>query len=99
MATVPIGEGPDAVVFDPAESMIYSSNGKSGTVTAVHEAAPDHYRVIATIPTQVSARTEAPDPKLHRLYLSAARLGTTRQPNGHPTVEPDSFSILTVGRP
>lgn len=99
VASVPIGDGPDAVVFDAAEAMIYSSNGQSGTLTAVHEDSPDHYRVTATIPTQVSARTEVLDPKLHRLYLSAARLGTTRQPNGRPTVEPDSFSILTVGRP
>lgn len=98
VATMTIGQGPDAVVFDAAEAMIYSSNGQSGTITAVHEDDADHYRVSATIPTQVSARTEALDPKLHRLYLSAARLGTTRQPNGRPTIEPGSFSMLTVGR-
>lgn len=98
VASVPIGDGPDAVVFDAAASMIYSSNGESGTITAVHEDGPDHYRVTATIPTQVSARTLALDPKLHRLYLSAARLGKTRQPNGRPTIEPDSFGIITVGR-
>lgn len=99
VASVPIGDGPDAVAFDPAESMIYSSNGESGTITAVRQDDPDHYRVTATIPTQVSARTLALDPKLHRLYLSAARFGAARQANGRHTVEPDSFSILTVGRP
>lgn len=99
VASVPIGDGPDAVVFDAAESMIYSSNGESGTVTAVHQDDANHYHVSAIIPTQISARTEALDPKLHRLYLSAARFGATRQPNGRPTIEPDSFSILTIGRP
>jgi DNA-binding beta-propeller fold protein YncE len=99
VADVPIGEGPDGVVFDAAEAMIYSANGESGTVTAVHEDDPDHYRVTATIPTQVSARTLTLDPKLHRLYLSAARLGATRQANGRRTIEPDSFAVLTVGRP
>jgi DNA-binding beta-propeller fold protein YncE len=99
VADVPIGEGPDGVVFDPAEAMIYSANGESGTITAVHEDDPDHYRVTATIPTQVSARTLALDPKLHRLYLSAARLGATRQAHGRRTIEPDSFAVLTVGRP
>jgi DNA-binding beta-propeller fold protein YncE len=99
VASVPIGDGPDGVEFDPAESMVYSSNGESGTITAVHEDAPNHYRVTATIPTRTSARTLALDPKLHRLYLSAAKLGSTRQPNGRPTVEPDSFGILVVGRP
>ena len=99
VASVPIGEGPDAVLFDDADATIYSSNGESGTVTAVHQDDADHYRVSATIPTQVSARTEALDPKLHRLYLSAARFGTTRLPNGRHTIEPGSFSVLTVGRP
>ncbi|MES2312804.1 MAG: YncE family protein [Pseudomonadota bacterium] len=98
VATVAIGDGPDAVVFDDATSMVYSSNGESGTITAVHENDPDHYTVAATIPTQTSARTLALDPKLHRLYLSAARFGTAKQANGRPTIEPDSFSILTVGR-
>ena len=99
VASVPIGDGPDAVEFDGATSMIYSSNGESGNITAVHEDDADHYRVTSTIPTQVSARTEALDPKLHRLYLSAAKLSATRQANGWHKVEPDSFTILTVGQP
>jgi DNA-binding beta-propeller fold protein YncE len=99
VADVPIGDGPDGVVFDPAEAMVYSANGESGTITAVHEDDPDHYRVTATVPTQTSARTLTLDPKLHRLYLSAARLGATRQANGRRTIEPDSFAVLTVGRP
>lgn len=98
VATVAIGDGPDAVVFDAADAMVYSSNGESGTITAVHEDDPNHFAVTATIPTQTSARTLALDPKLHRLYLSAARFGTTKQANGRPTIEPNSFSILTVGR-
>lgn len=99
VASVPIGDGPDAVVFDAAESTIYSSNGKSGTITAVHEDGSNRYHVSATIPTQVSARTLAFDPKLHRLYLSAVRLSKTRQVNGRPAIEPNSFGILTVGKP
>ena len=99
VASVPIGDGPDAVVFDDDDATIYSSNGESGTITAVHQDDADHYRVSATIPTQVSARTEALDPKLHRLYLSAARFGATLLPNGRHTIEPGSFSVLMVGRP
>jgi hypothetical protein len=99
VAEVRIGDGPEGVVYDPAEAMIYSANGESGTITAVHEDDPDHYRVTATIPTQASARTLKLDPKLHRLDLSAARLGATRQANGRRTIEPGSFGVLTVGRP
>ena len=97
VATVPIGKGPDAVAFDAARSMIYSSNGESGTITAVHENDPDHYSVVATVPTQVSARTLALDPKLHRLYLSAARRGIAKNAGERAPIEPGSFSVLVVG--
>ncbi|MEP7186055.1 MAG: YncE family protein [Rhodanobacter sp.] len=97
VATVPIGDGPDAVTFDATGSMIYSSNGESGTITAVHESDPDHYGVVATIPTQKSARTLALDPKLHRLYLSAARFGVAKKAGEHAPIEPGSFSMLVVG--
>ena len=98
VAIVPIGDGPDAVVFDAAQSMIYSANGESGTITAVHEDDADHFSVAATIPTRTSARTLALDPKLHRLYLSAARFGSTLQPNGRHAMVPDSFGVLVVGQ-
>lgn len=98
VASVPIGDGPDAVVFDASTSTIYSSNGESGTITAVQQDDADHYHVSATIPSQVSARTLALDPKLHRLYLSAARFDAMLQPNGRHTIAPDSFGILTVGQ-
>ncbi len=99
VASVAIGEGPDAVVFDDATGMVYSSNGESGTITAVHQDDADHYTVAATIPTQPSARTLALDAKLHRLYLSAATLAGPAQEGHHPAIKPDSFTVLTVGAP
>jgi DNA-binding beta-propeller fold protein YncE len=99
VASVAIGDGPDAVTFDPAQNTIYSSNGESGTLTMVHEDDPDHYHIIANVPTQVSARTQALDPQKHRIYLSAAQLGTTKDARGHQQMLPDSFVVLTVGQP
>ncbi|ULU25001.1 YncE family protein [Dyella terrae] len=99
VASVAIGEGPDAVVFDDATGTVYSSNGESGNITAVHQDDADHYSVAATIPTQPSARTLALDPKLHRLYLSAATLAGPAQEGHHPAIKPDSFTVLTVGAP
>jgi YVTN family beta-propeller protein len=99
VATIPIGDGPDAVSFDATESMIYSSNGESGTLTVVHEDDPDHYKVIANVPTQVSARTQALDPDKHHVYLSAAQLSDKKDARGHRQAVPDSFTILTVGKP
>lgn len=99
VASVAIGEGPDAVVFDESAGMVYSSNGESGNITAVHQDDADHYSLAATIPTQASARTLALDPKLHRLYLSAATLAGPPQEGHHPAIKPDSFTVLTVGAP
>lgn len=98
VATLPIGDGPDAVVFDDAAAMVYSANGESGTITAIHENDPDHYTVKNTIATQVSARTLALDPGSHRLYLSAATFGETKQANGRPSAVPGSFVVLLVGQ-
>ncbi|WP_201315612.1 YncE family protein [Dyella sp. EPa41] len=99
VATVSIGDGPDAVVYDAGTATVFSSNGESGNITAVHQDDADHYRVAQTIATQPSARTLTLDPKLHRLYLSAAKLAGTATEGHHPAVEPDSFTVLTVGRP
>lgn len=99
VASVAIGDGPDAVTFDAAEGLIYSSNGESGTLTVVHEDDADHYSVVANVPTQVSARTQALDPLKHRIYLSAAELGTQKDARGHLQAVPDSFTVLTVGKP
>ena len=101
VASVPIGKGPDAAAFDAARGLIYSSNGESGTLTVVHEDDPDHYRVIATVPTQTTARTAALDPHTGHLFLSAAQFGAhTEQGGAHhrPPVLPGSFSVLEVGR-
>lgn len=69
VASVPIGDGPDAAGIDPASGTIFSSNGKSGTLTIVHEDDADHYSVSATLATEKNARTMAFDAVTRRLYL------------------------------
>lgn len=103
IASVPIGEGPDAARFDARRALVFSSNGRSGTLTVVHEDNPDHYRVLANVPTQKSARTMALDQATGHVFLSAAEFGPRPKPTAadpHPrrTVQPDSFTILEVGR-
>ena len=98
---VDIGRGADGCAFDPSKGLAYSSNGGEGTVTAVGEGDSGKYKVVATIPTQASARTMALDPETHRLYLSAASAGPA--PPGAPQAKrgrnylPGSFVIVVVG--
>jgi DNA-binding beta-propeller fold protein YncE len=101
VARVVIGSGPDAAVFDPDLGLVFSSNGEDGTLTVIHEESPDEYRVVASVTTQVSARTMTLDLATHRIFLAAAKLGaappaTAEQPNPRPSVVPGSFTILVA---
>jgi DNA-binding beta-propeller fold protein YncE len=101
VARVVIGSGPDAVAFDSDLGLIFSSNGADGTLTVIHQETPDEYRVVATVTTQVSARTMALDPATHRIFLAAAKLGDTpppteEHPHPRPTIVADSFAILVA---
>jgi YVTN family beta-propeller protein len=101
VARVVIGRGPDAAAFDPDLGLAFSSNGLDGTLTVIHEETPDEYRVMATVTTQLSARTMALDPASHTIFLAAAKLGeappaTEEQPHPRPSILPGSFSILVA---
>jgi DNA-binding beta-propeller fold protein YncE len=98
IAQVAIGDGPDGAEFDAQRQLLFIPTGKSGALTIVHEDDPDHYRIMQTLTTQISARTIALDPQTHRLYLPAARFAP--QPEGskeRPPMLPDSFTVLEIG--
>jgi DNA-binding beta-propeller fold protein YncE len=101
IARVVIGRGPDGVVYDPDLGLLFSANGIDGTLTVIRQDSPDDYRVLATVTTQVSARTMALDPATHRLYLAAAQFGprpaaTADVPAPPPNVIPDTFVVLVA---
>lgn len=97
IAGVPIGEGPDAARYDAKRGLVFSSNGRNGTLTVVREETPDRYQVLANVPTQKSARTMALDDASGSIFLSAAEFGarpklTAAQPRPRPA------SSLAVSR-
>lgn len=102
VATVPIGEGPDGVAFDPGTGLAFSANGE-GTLTVVREDSPEKFSVVATVTTRRGARTITLDEKTHRLYLPTAEFGpppspTAERPHPRPSVVPGSFVVLVVGK-
>jgi YVTN family beta-propeller protein len=102
VTTLPIGGGSDGASFDPVTQNAFSSNGE-GTLTVVHESAPDKFEVVQTVKTQRSARTITLDPKTHSLLLPAAELGpapaaTPEQPRPRPIAVPGSFVLVVVSR-
>jgi YVTN family beta-propeller protein len=83
IATAPIGDGPDAAVFDPARKLIFSSNGGSGTLSIIQEVKPDEYKLLQTLPTALKGRTLALNAITGDIYIVApdpAATGTGPKP-------------------
>ncbi|MGI8497522.1 MAG: YncE family protein [Gemmatimonadaceae bacterium] len=80
IATIPNGDGVDALGWDPSEKLIYIPAGRDGTVTVVHQDAPDKYTVVATLATMRGAKTIAVDPIRHVAYLFQPEYGPAPAP-------------------
>jgi hypothetical protein len=101
IATLPIGDGPDAAAFDPKTRLACSSN-RDGTVTVIADRG-DRYLVIQNLRTEDGARTMTLDPKKHIVYLSTAKLGPPPAPTpqnptppNHPTAVAGTFHVLVA---
>jgi DNA-binding beta-propeller fold protein YncE len=98
LATLPIGQGSDGTVFNPATMEAFSSQG-DGTLTIVKESSPTSFEVEQTLKTMVSAKTLTLDEKTGNLYLIAAEFGPAPAGGrGRGPLVPDSFSIMVVGK-
>ncbi len=80
IATITNGDGVDALGWDPSEKLIYIPAGRDGTVTVVHQDAPDKYTVVATLATMRGAKTIAVDPIRHVAYLFQPEYGPAPAP-------------------
>ncbi len=96
VTTVPIGEGPDAARFDANKKLVFSSNGRSGTLTVVKQESADKYNVVQTLDTQRGARTMELDPQTGTIYLITADFEAPAQPGQRPSMKPGSFTLLVV---
>jgi DNA-binding beta-propeller fold protein YncE len=102
VATAPIGEGPDGVVFDAERQLAFVSNDE-GTVTIVREVSPEEFKVVQTVETAPGAKTIALDALKHRLYLVAAKFGVppaaaANTPAPRPQPLPDTVEVIALGR-
>jgi YVTN family beta-propeller protein len=101
VAKLPIGEGCDGAAFDPASSLIFTSNGSEGTISVVKEENANSLKLIETISTKKSARTITIDAKTHHLYLPAADMEPipADAPKGtRPKMVAGSFQVLVVSK-
>ncbi|MGA7723352.1 MAG: hypothetical protein WCA84_19460 [Ignavibacteriaceae bacterium] len=75
VATIPNGQGVDALGWDQSEKLIYIPAGRDSSVTIVHEDSPDRYSVVANVTTMTGAKTIAVDPVNHVAYLFQPQYG------------------------
>jgi hypothetical protein len=102
LALPDIGEGPDAADYDSKDQLAFSSNG-DGSLTVVNARPGANYAVLESLPTQKGARTSTYDPITDRVYLVTADFGsrpepTSANPRPRPSIVPDTFTVLVVGR-
>jgi DNA-binding beta-propeller fold protein YncE len=100
VATVPIGTGVDGAGFDAASGNAFASNA-DGTLTVVHQDAPDQYHVTENVQTPQGARNMGLDPTNHRVFIVSAKFGPV--PAGAPgrgraPVLPGSFTLMVIER-
>ena len=96
VATVPIGKGVDGAGYDAASGEAFASNA-DGTLTVIHQDAPDQYHVVENLPTAPAARNMGLDPTNHRVFLVSAKFGPPPA-KGRAPVLPGSFTLLVVER-
>jgi len=98
VATLPIGTGVDGAGFDPASGNAFASNA-DGTLTVIHQDAPDQYRVIESVQTPPGARNMGLDPTNHRVFIVSAKFGPAPAGGrGRGPVLPGSFTLMVIER-
>jgi len=96
LATLPIGQRPDATIFDAQRKLFFIPCGE-GNLTVIAEKAGDTPAVVGTIQTADGARTGALDPKTGKLYLPTADFEAPAQGERRYKVIPGTFRIVIVG--
>ena len=100
VATLPIGTGVDGAGFDAASGNAFASNA-DGTLTVIHQDAPDQYRVTESVQTPQGSRNMGLDTTNHRVFIVSAKFGPAplgASGRGRGPVLPGSFTLMTIQR-
>lgn len=97
VASIKIGAGPDAVIYDPSHDVAFVPCGESGVLEVISMADPKQVRKIQTIKMPSLARTGAVDPR-GRLYVMAARPDPSKPKGGggRPAPMDGTFEMVVI---
>jgi DNA-binding beta-propeller fold protein YncE len=99
VASIKIGKGADAVIYDPVRQLAFIPCGVDGVLEIISVADPAHVTLVQHLPTHILARTGAVDPQSGRVYLMSAEPDPSkpRGGGGRPTPKDGSFEMLVIG--
>lgn len=102
VATLPIGDGVDGAAYDPSTGDAFASNA-DGTLTVIHQDAPDTYHVVQNLKTMPFSRNMGLDPTTHQLFIVGAKFGplpadATGNARRRPPMIPGSFVMMAIER-
>ena len=96
VATLKIGKGPDAVIFDPVRGLAFIPCGGDGVLDVIKVGKGGDALVVQVVTTERGARTGMVDTKTGKIYLPAASYGPPPAAGGRPAMLPGAFHLLVV---
>jgi DNA-binding beta-propeller fold protein YncE len=94
-ATIEVGPGPDAALFDAPRGLAFVPSGGSGTLTVI-SVKVGAIEKRQSLETRKGSRTAALDPLTGRIYIPSAQFLPPVKGGGHPLPIPGTFEILVV---
>jgi len=92
---IPIGPRPDGAFTDARRKRAFIPSGGDGTLAVIDVSGATPAKV-ATVQTEVGARTGTVDPATGTVYLPAAKFGPPPAAGGRPAILPGSVELLVV---
>jgi DNA-binding beta-propeller fold protein YncE len=97
VASIPVGRGADAVMFDSKRRRAFVPSADNGSLSVIAVRSATDIALVQTLATQAGTRLGAVDIDTGRVYLPSAKFGPPTPPSHYPTVRPGSFEFLVVG--
>jgi hypothetical protein len=96
VASIAVGRGADAVMFDAMRRRAFVAGGEDGTLSVIAIRSNSDIALVETLRTQIGTRLGAVDLDSGRVYLPSAKFGPPKPPIPYPTVLPGSFEFLVA---
>jgi len=97
VVTAPIGSGVDGTGYDAKSGDAFASNA-DGTLTVIHQDAPDRYHVTQNLQTPQGSRNLGFDPTNHRVFVVSAKFGPAPAGARRGPVLPGSLTLMVIER-